>query len=170
MEEYFITPRVYWAEDKENVWLTIEVSDVKNETVLFQEDKVVFNGTRGVDNVKCKLELVLYSKIDSELSTKKITPRNIFLVLKKKESSFWNRLLKTKEKNNFLFVDFSRWKDEDEDEEQFDYSKLAEQFGGVNENDKHEDDEESDGEESNDEESNEGNVDSKNDDNEKVKL
>jgi hypothetical protein len=51
-------------------------------------------------------------------SQKSITPRSVVFVLSKadKGESYWPKLLSTP-KPNFLKTDFSRWKDEDDEEE-----------------------------------------------------
>ncbi|OIR58143.1 MAG: HSP20-like chaperone [Amphiamblys sp. WSBS2006] len=122
-----VTPRTYWAQDKESIWLTVDVADVKEETVTFEERRVLFKGTRGGDGAICVVELELQGAIEPSTSTTKVTARNVLIVLKKKEPGFWSFLLSTKERRTFLYTDFSRWKDEEDEEEDgglFDYSKY----------------------------------------------
>ena len=49
-------------------------------------------------------------------SSKRLTSRSFYLILRKKEhkAEFWPRLQKTKQKSNFIRTDFSKWVDEDE--------------------------------------------------------
>lgn len=53
-------------------------------------------------------------------SLKFIRDRNIELVLKKKEDGpYWSSLLKDKKKVHWLKVDFNKWKDEDDSDDEF---------------------------------------------------
>ena len=61
------------------------------------------------------------------------------MVIYKKEEGFWPRLQKDKKKPNFLKVDFARWRDEDDEEEEagpedpmnsMDFSSLMQQADG----------------------------------------
>lgn len=49
-------------------------------------------------------------------STKRLSSRSLYLVLRKKEpkAEFWPRLTKEKVKTPFVKTDFSKWVDEDE--------------------------------------------------------
>ena len=59
----------------------------------------------------------MISCINSQDSKQSVSPRSIVLVLQKKESAWWPRLT-AGAKPNFLKTDFSRWKDEDDEEEE----------------------------------------------------
>lgn len=66
-----------------------------------------------------------------------MTPRNLLMIIYKKEEGYWPRLQKGG-KLNFVKVDFSRWKDEDEEDDDagmdpmggMDFSSLMAQAGG----------------------------------------
>ncbi|KAG0716150.1 Protein wos2 [Chionoecetes opilio] len=63
--------------------------------------------------------------------------RNIELILiKKEEGPYWPHLLKQKVKQHWLKVDFSRWKDEDDSEDEGegqnqDLEEMMRQMGGL---------------------------------------
>lgn len=62
-------------------------------------------------------------------SVKCIRDRNIELVLKKKEEDgpYWPHLMKDKKKYHWLKVDFNKWKDEDDSEDDVGQSEDLEE-------------------------------------------
>jgi len=108
---------VTWAMRPESVFLTICVPDCKDVTVNISETTVYFKGT-DADNKTYENNMELYEEVDVEKSKKAIRDRNIeVLLIRKEKGAYWPRLLKTKDKQHWLKVDFSKWKDEDDDEE-----------------------------------------------------
>ncbi|XP_066977254.1 co-chaperone protein daf-41 [Macrobrachium rosenbergii] len=130
-------PPVAWAQRKNVVFLTICVEDCKEPTITIQEDKIYFKGTGGTEKKDYEYTYILYSNIDKEKSRSFVRDRNIELILvKKEEGPFWPHLLKDKVKQHWLKVDFGRWKDEDDSEDEGegqnpDLEEMMRQMGGL---------------------------------------
>ena len=121
MPEQTQIPRVLWAQQRENVLLTIAVPDIEKVDVKFEEDAVSFQGQSKSADAKDKgayaVKIQLFEKIDPETSKfENIGQKFWRLLLKKKDSSvaFWPRLTKEKARLHWLQTDFAHWKDEDE--------------------------------------------------------
>jgi hypothetical protein len=125
MPEQSQIPRVLWAQQREDVLLTIAVPDIEKVDVKFEEDSVSFQGQSGSGNAKDKsayaVTIPLYGKIDPATSKYENIGQKFWrLLLKKKDSagSFWPRLTKEKARLHWLQTDFDHWKDEDESDEE----------------------------------------------------
>jgi cytosolic prostaglandin-E synthase len=134
-----LIPRVIWAQRKDVVYLTIEVFEVKDENIEIQGNTVVFSGVRGSDEAKFGVSLELYGEIDANKSKINVGHRDISLVLAKvEEGPFWPRLLKSTQKKHYIHTDFSKWVDEDEEDEPLEPSGMGNfdmsQFGGAGAN------------------------------------
>lgn len=73
------------------------------------------------------------SKIGAQESLKNLTDRSFVLVLRKKEkkAEFWPSLTKEKLKVSWLKTDFSKWVDEDEQDEKAAADEDLEGMGGM---------------------------------------
>jgi len=122
------TPEVLWAQrssssdpEKNYVYLTISVPDVPPKTLKLdlKPTGLTFTGTSDYKKTTYHLDLEFYAEIDVENSKTNHTPKDIEMVLRKKElkEEFWPRLLKEKAKVHFLRTDFDKWVDEDEQNE-----------------------------------------------------
>jgi len=127
-----------WAQREDYILLTIQVEQCKNPDVKLTPEKLVFNGVGkvGKTDKSYVLELEFLHPVIPE-ETKKTEPLSTrFIVMKivKKEKAFWPRLTKEK-KINWIKVDFSNWRDEDESEEEEDdktrdLEKMMSRMGG----------------------------------------
>jgi prostaglandin-E synthase len=139
-----LNPELLWAQRENEVYLTINVPDVTNPKIDLTEQTLFFAGDSA--GKKYEVQLEFYESIDPEVfplafigqqSKKAVTPRQIVLILAKKEQgkSWWPRLLKNSKKPHFLKTDFARWKDEDEEEEStgmdMPFNMDFSQFGGL---------------------------------------
>jgi len=123
-----------WAQRKDIIYLTIELPDVKDESLTLTNDKLVFAGkSNGKDYV---LNLEFLHPLDADASSWKVLQRSVQLVLAKADpdAEFWVRLLKDKvlEKTN-VKIDWDKYVDEDEAEgKDIDMSNMegASNFGG----------------------------------------
>jgi len=113
-----LPPPVMWAQRKAGIFLTICLEDCKDPSIQLSADKVHFKGTGGTDNKEYEMDLELYDNIDPDKSTHKNKGRVIEFELKKANDSFWARLTKSTDKKHWIKVDFSRWKDEDDSEDE----------------------------------------------------
>ncbi|KAK3680687.1 p23 chaperone protein wos2 [Vermiconidia calcicola] len=140
-----ITPEVTWAQrssasDKErnHVFLTISVPDVSKDKIKLdmQPDSLTFQGYSETKKATYAVKLEFYAEIDPSASKINHTPRDVEMVLQKKDldEAFWPRLLKDKAKVHFLKTDFDKWVDEDEQDvapEDDDYMSRMGGMGGA---------------------------------------
>ncbi|KAJ3195495.1 hypothetical protein HK101_011931 [Irineochytrium annulatum] len=132
--EPVFTPECVWAQRTDELYVTINVSDVENPEISLTAESLTFSGLS--HGKRYKVELSFYKEVDAEASKQLITARNLTFVIAKKEQGeeYWPRLLKQAGKNNFLKTDFSKWKDEDEEEEAppgMDMSQFDAMNGGM---------------------------------------
>ena len=110
---------IKWAQNKESLYVTVDLPDVTNEKVQLTNKSLKFEGMS--NGQQYEVELVFLNEVDTEAkeSQWKVAPRNVhFYILKKnKEDEFWPRLLesKTLEKTN-VKTDWNKYVDEDDDE------------------------------------------------------
>jgi len=111
-------PVVLWAQRKDRVFVSIQVDDIKKEEIIFDKEKLTFSCKCGEKTYKA--ELAFFEEVVPEESKQRKGGREFFFDLKKKDTDadWWPRLLKEKTKNQFIKIDFSRWKDEDEVDEE----------------------------------------------------
>ncbi|XP_037089273.1 co-chaperone protein daf-41-like [Pollicipes pollicipes] len=133
-----IHPPVTWAQRNNLIFLTINVEDVKDADIKVEESRLHFKGTGGSDKKTYEADMEFYGSIDSETSKQQISDRNIQLVLmKKEEGPYWPRLLKATSKMHWLKVDFGKWKDEDDSEDEdgagseMNLEAMMKQMGGL---------------------------------------
>ncbi|RDX67599.1 hypothetical protein CR513_53505, partial [Mucuna pruriens] len=162
-------PCVKWAQRSDEIYVTVELPDAQDvKLILEPEGKFYFSATCGAEKIPYEVNIDLFDKVDVNVrasilimnSKASVGSRNIFYVVKKTESKWWSRLLKQAGKPPvFLKVDWNKWVDEDEEEQEdnkpgtdmdfnnFDFSKLG--MGGDEEG--LDDDDADDGDESDDE-------------------
>ncbi|KAI8910924.1 HSP20-like chaperone [Gorgonomyces haynaldii] len=127
-------PQTLWAQDKQHIFITVQLSDSKDLDLQLKEDKIEFSAKKDSDLYQFALDL--FKPVAEGSWHKTVTNRNIQLVVDKKEQDqeFWPRLQKEQGKLNWLKVDFSKFVDEDEDDEpqvpgQPDFSQFMANMG-----------------------------------------
>lgn len=111
-------PRVLWAQRKDIVYITFEVFEVTGEKIEINGNVVNFSGVRGSDGAKFAVTLELFESVDAEKSKINVGHREVSLILAKSEfGPYWPRLLKSAQKMHYIHTDFSKWIDEDEEDE-----------------------------------------------------
>jgi len=126
---------IRWAQRKDLVYICVDVADIKNEKVEFNEKKLNFTG-RGGDNKEYIVDIVFFDDIVVEGSKWAVHGKHTQFVLKKKESKFWTRLTQSSTKHPWLSIDWSKWVDEDDTASKggFDLGSMnmsnLEDFGG----------------------------------------
>lgn len=115
------SPFVYWAQDADNIFLKVDLKDIKNKEISLQDDEVHMNaygiGAHGLTNYAFNLQLFDSVQSSDDVSQHiKISDRAVQFTLKKQENRWWPRLIKTQQKPAWLKIDFERWKSEDDDE------------------------------------------------------
>ncbi|CAD2216960.1 hypothetical protein AGDE_05616 [Angomonas deanei] len=122
-------PPLKWAQRPEYVLLTVDLQDAKEVRIQLAEAGAVFvfSCEAGGKSYACRLEL--YRPVESEESHHVVRPRQVELKLKKKQTDDeeeWPRLTKVKNyQQSFIKVDWSRWKDADEVDEQEDLDDFG---------------------------------------------
>ncbi|KAI4215987.1 MAG: hypothetical protein LQ351_001483 [Letrouitia transgressa] len=133
------TPEVTWAQrssatnaEKNLLYLTIAAPDVPKIDLDLKSTSLKFTGTSETKKTTYHVELEFWAEIDLENSKTHHTSRDVFFVLRKKESKeeYWPRLLKEDKKVHFLKTDFDKWVDEDEQEGGID-DELSGMGGGM---------------------------------------
>ncbi|KAJ7102444.1 HSP20-like chaperone [Mycena belliarum] len=141
-------PEVLWAqrssesdETKNVIYLTVNLTEIQESALEYtlEPTKISFKAKSGNDNTGSVKEyafaLDFFAEIVPEKSSKKLTTRSFYLVLRKKEqqAEYWPRLTKEKVKNAFIKTDFSKWVDEDEQmgEDAKDDEDLDNAMGGM---------------------------------------
>ena len=109
-------PNVLWAERKDTVFLTVEVADVTAPEVKVEDDgHVTFSGTS--DGKHYALDLHLAGALVGSESKVAVLPRHIVLALTKASPGpHWGKLLAGGKAPHYVKVDWTKYKDEDEEE------------------------------------------------------
>jgi hypothetical protein len=95
----------------------VQLRDITDEKIELAENSLTFSGES--DKHKYAFNLEFHSSINKEDSKWTKTGFHLLFVLEKHDANapFWPRLLKNKDKNQYISVDWSKWVDEDEEEE-----------------------------------------------------
>ncbi|XP_001635633.2 prostaglandin E synthase 3 [Nematostella vectensis] len=113
-------PLTLWAQRKDKILLTISLVDCKDPQIELTEKNLTFRCHGGAENKEYVLELEFFKEIVPQESTRHKTSREItFTIKKKEEGPYWTSLLKSGLKNqpHYIKTDFSKWKDEDDSDE-----------------------------------------------------
>ena len=119
-------PSILWAQDRTNLFITIEVNNLKNQDITFNTNNVRLVGTGG--DIEYDIVIDFNSDIVNEKSNWIIKKNCIELVVMKEKKLFWQKL--TKNKQNNIRIDWQKWKDEDDDEDELlqDFSSFQKQL------------------------------------------
>ena len=121
------TPEFLWAQRKDQVYLTINVPNVKKSdaTIKMTNDgRIYFKGMGGNIGQEQEyiLDINLYKPILADNSQAKVNARGVsFRIMKDGSGPYWERLLKEEGRNIHCKIDWDNWKDEDEDEEEYSF-------------------------------------------------
>lgn len=106
-------PTILWAQDRDTVFVTIQVEEIKEHDIKINNNKITFKGKNNTNQYN--LEINLFTDINIEKSNSAIYATDIKLKLRKNHSLFWPRLTKTKQNN--IKIDWSKWVCEDDEDE-----------------------------------------------------
>ncbi|KAJ3314001.1 hypothetical protein HDV04_001307 [Boothiomyces sp. JEL0838] len=111
-------PQVLYAQDKNKIFLTVNLQDAENTDVKLTANNVSFSGSS--NGIPYAFDIELFGEVQPSTLHKVETSRHIELSFEKanKETKFWSRLQKAAGKLAFVKTDFSRYQDEDEDEDE----------------------------------------------------
>jgi len=114
-----LSPEVLWAQRADVLYLTVNLTDIKDQTIQLEKNKLHFKGKGEVDQKTYEFELEFYDEVDPEKSKQNLTPRNLVFIVQKAKDSWWPRLnSKSNSKPHWLKTDFEKWKEEDDEEEE----------------------------------------------------
>lgn len=112
-----LTPRVYWAQRHEDIYLRVELIDAQNIDVTINDSVLQFraqgHGAKGENDYEFSLPFL--KPVKPEV-THKSTQRQVSITVKKRERDWWERLITLERKPIFLAPDFDRWLDESDAE------------------------------------------------------
>jgi len=148
--DHEVAAATVWAIRNDKVFVAFQVEDASDIAVSFEEQKITFSckntiqevkpgkdGKKEIEKVtkKFRNEIELYGKLKTEKCGYQVFGRCIKCLLPRAEvGEYWPRLTKEKTKIHWLKVDFSRWRDEDDDETEdklendFDMNKMLGQL------------------------------------------
>uniref|UniRef100_A0AC35THB2 CS domain-containing protein n=1 Tax=Rhabditophanes sp. KR3021 TaxID=114890 RepID=A0AC35THB2_9BILA len=112
-----LLPQLLWAQRQNIVYLTVAVEDFVVSKLTVENDKVSVAVKKGASGAEYAVELELFGAVKAEYKQSAST-RALELILQKDEEAWWPRLLKSTGKQNHIKVDFNKWKDEDETEDE----------------------------------------------------
>ncbi|ODN76135.1 hypothetical protein L202_06061 [Cryptococcus amylolentus CBS 6039] len=125
-------PEITWAQrssesepEKNVIYFTINTPDIQGEPKFdIKPTEISFSAkagdaSKGIPEKEFAFDLQLWAEIIPEETKKLITSRAVVLTLRKKENKaeYWTRLTKEKPNKNWIKTDFSKWVDEDEQDE-----------------------------------------------------
>ena len=136
-----LIPTLKWYQTNDSVILNFDVNNVKNESIVINEDSISFNVFSKDNNYYMNFKL--NSNINKEESRYIINDNFVKIILKKIDDSSWNYL--TYDKNiykNSIKVDWNAWGDDSDDEknnetqnqnqdQDFDFQKMMESMQGM---------------------------------------
>jgi len=109
-------PIVLWAERADTLFLTVEVADAAGVKAEIGGQRIAFTAS-SKDGKAYAFELQLAGGVEEAGSKVAVTPRCVALVVQKTTPGpFWGKLTQGKAPH-FVKVDWSKYKDEDEEEE-----------------------------------------------------
>ncbi|CAK60448.1 unnamed protein product (macronuclear) [Paramecium tetraurelia] len=113
-----ISPIVKWAQRKDNVFLTVEVRDLKDEKVELTTSSLKFSAS--AEGVNYVFEINFFADVVVEESKWTNYGLNVRFILSKKDktASYWTRLIKEPHKLQYLQVDWTKYIDEDDEAEE----------------------------------------------------
>lgn len=113
-----VPPPVLWAQRKEDVFLTFSIES-KDPSIKIEKESVYFKGVNAQDQKVYEVTIPLFDAVVPETSAFDNKGRCIEMILRKekKDASYWPSLTKDKKKPHYLKIDFNKWTDEDDVEE-----------------------------------------------------
>ncbi|ELT88670.1 hypothetical protein CAPTEDRAFT_144144 [Capitella teleta] len=114
-----LNPFVFWGQNKEKIFVKVDLSDAKDLEVTITEDSLKLtafgNGIRGKN--KYGLDFDFYLPIDSDASKYRNTGRHVeFQIAKVGIGETWPRLMENPKKPAWLKIDFDHFAFEEDDD------------------------------------------------------
>tara|TARA_A100001015_G_C14950418_1_gene696507 strand:- start:860 stop:1249 length:390 start_codon:yes stop_codon:yes gene_type:complete len=113
-------PKLKWAQDSKNIFLTVCENDLKNVNYEVKNNSFSFSAEK--DNNKYQFKLNLLQEIKQDDLKKNLKELNCFFEFVKVKEEWWDFLIQEKKLPN-LEVDWNKWKYENEsDDELYNYN------------------------------------------------
>ena len=109
-------PNILWAQDRKNLFLTLEIVNLASQECKVEDKKIIFQGKSAEQDYNLEIELL--SSVDIEKYTVNVTTAHVKILLEKTSRQFWNRLTKTKQNN--VKIDWLKWVHDEESSEDSD--------------------------------------------------
>ena len=122
-------PSILWAQDRNYLFLTLEVLNIKQQNIVFEINSILFKASSKYSIYDINIEL--FGDIVPSKCNWNIRQNCVKLVLKKEKNFFWNRLTKTKQNN--VKIDWSKWINE-EDSESEEENEMINNFNDFKKN------------------------------------
>lgn len=129
---------VIWAQRQDMVFLTVNVEDCKDAKVDVNDTTFTFKGHKPHENAIYHTEITFYGAVDGAKARRISSDRSIQYVIPKKDTSvsYWPRLMKDNFKPHWLKIDFSKWRDDDESDEEvgggdMNFEEMMRNMGGT---------------------------------------
>ncbi|XP_022900621.1 very-long-chain (3R)-3-hydroxyacyl-CoA dehydratase isoform X2 [Onthophagus taurus] len=110
-----LSPFIYWAQSSKNIFLKVDVRNVKEPQVNIEGRKITFfgegEGARGLN--KYEFAMDFYGDVSKDY-TMKIHDSKVDFNLVKTEEGFWPRLISQPQKPAWLKIDFDKWQSEED--------------------------------------------------------
>merc|ERR1712080_695738 len=108
--------------DKKDLFITVELGDVKNGKVEITEEKFHFSGTKtdGKKEVKYKIDFTFKNPVNAKESIHAFKDREVEIKVRKKDvkADFWLLMYSKEDKKIYKSAckcDWDLWRDEDDD-------------------------------------------------------
>lgn len=123
---------IEWAQRKNVIYVNVRAEDLVDPVIKIEEDKLYLKGTSGADKKIHEVSLDLFGKVIPDESKYMVRGRGAEIVMQKadQDGPYWKRLFKDDKRYHWLKVDFNKWKDEDESDEELDLGGPGGGFGG----------------------------------------
>ncbi|KHN74630.1 Very-long-chain (3R)-3-hydroxyacyl-[acyl-carrier protein] dehydratase 3 [Toxocara canis] len=114
------SPFVYWAQDEHSVFLTVDLKDATNIRYMLSGNVFEFRsiGTGAQGRKEYSFELTLFDDVSVEKESNEYGRRLVYS-LKKMNKGWWPTITKQPSRISWLRVDFDRFKDPDESDDDF---------------------------------------------------
>ncbi|KAI1731803.1 SGS domain-containing protein [Ditylenchus destructor] len=109
-------PLMLWAQRSSHIYLTLEVKDMKISEMSANGNKFKFRGIKEAEEYEADLEL--YGDLKGDELRQTVGDCRIELIIPKESTEWWPRLLKNQTKIPWIKVDFEKWKDENEENDE----------------------------------------------------
>ena len=121
-------PEILWAQNRDKIFITLNVSNISEQNIEMTADLVHFQGRN--EDKKYNVEINLLKTIEPDESSWSIKPNCVNFTLKKLPEVFWSKL--SSKKFNNIRVDWNKWdimeESDESDDLMYDQENLYNNF------------------------------------------